>query len=156
MINLQQVNTIATRVYMGTLTEGEELHPAMIRIAKALNVYAATFELLGGLTDIEFSEFNIEQQRHVTIGRLQRKTEIVGGHGTISLLNDEPHVHVHLVVSPGSSLRRPATASYSGHVMRAVVYAVEFTLTCYDGAPVRRAMHPATGLMLWDTPPLSG
>jgi uncharacterized protein len=155
MINIQQVNTIGTRVYMGTLTDGEELHPAMTSIAKALNVGAATFQLLGELSDIEFSEFDVRQQRHTAIGRLKRKTEIIGGHGTISLLNGEPYLHVHLIVSTGRAPRYYPIAAFGGHVARAVIFAAEFTLTCYDGVPVHNAIHPSTGLVLWHVPPLS-
>ena len=35
---------------------------------------------------------------------------------------------------------------------KAVAYAVEFTLTAYDGATVHRAEHQSTGLKLWDLP----
>jgi predicted DNA-binding protein with PD1-like motif len=39
-----------------------------------------------------------------------------------------------------------------GHAASAKAFAVEFTLTTYDGVPVQRAMHEGTGLKLWDLP----
>jgi predicted DNA-binding protein with PD1-like motif len=36
-----------------------------------------------------------------------------------------------------------------GHASRAIAFAVEFTLTVYDGESVNRQMHEGTGLNLW-------
>jgi predicted DNA-binding protein with PD1-like motif len=50
MITLSHINTKSTRVFMGTLTNGENIHEAFVKIADAENIHAATFEMLGGLT----------------------------------------------------------------------------------------------------------
>ncbi len=41
-------------------------------------------------------------------------------------------------------------ALIGGHAVRAIAFAVEFTLTAYDGLPVYRALHRGTGLNLWE------
>lgn len=151
-IHIQQVNPQGMRAYMGTLTDGIELHTAFTNIARSLDIACATFALLGGLTSVTFSAYDFLQQKRRDPITLQGALEIVGGHGTISLHEGQPHVHLHLALSyyDGDSPQVIA-----GHVSNGVVFAVEFTLLTYDGAPIHRHLHLGTGLQLWHLPPLS-
>lgn len=154
MITLSQINTQSTRVFMGTLTNGEAIHDAFAKIARAQNIRAATFEMLGGLTEVEFTEYDFINKIRKPPVIFARPLEILSGHGTISKLNDEPHVHMHMTLSFRDESAPNGISIIGGHVARAIVFAVEFTLTAYDGAPVNRAIHEGTGLQLWDLPDL--
>ncbi len=155
MISLAQINTQATRVFMGTLTNGESLHAAFAHIARQQNIHAAAFHLLGGLTEVEFTEYDFVEKIRKPPLVFTRPLEIVAGHGTISQLDSQPHVHLHLIVSFRDQTAPKGIALLGGHAARALAFAVEFTLTAYDGLPVKRAMHQATGLALWDLPALT-
>lgn len=154
MITLQHINPTATRVYMGTLTGGVEVHPALIEVARAQAIHTATFELLGGLTEVEFRSFDFEGQKRKPPITFTRPMEIVSGHGTLSLLDGEPNVHLHLAVAFGDTDTPHGISVVGGHVTRAVAHALEFTLTAYEGAPVHRKLDEGTGLMLWKLPEL--
>lgn len=147
---LAQVNTQATRVFMGTLTNGTAVHDAFAQIAAAENIQAATFEMLGGLTEVELSEYDFVSQIRKEPLIFRRPLEILSGHGTISRLDGAPHVHTHLVLSFRDETAPHGMAVIGGHAVRAIAFAVEFTLTIYDGVPVNRARHAETGLPLWD------
>lgn len=151
--SLAQVNTQATRVFMGTITDEEYIHEALAKIAKKENIRAATFELLGGITSAELSEYNFQiRERNPSLFYF-RPLEIIAGHGTISMLDDEPHIHLHLTLSyQDDDGTDSGVVVIGGHVVKAKAFAVEFTLTAYDGVPVHRAMHEGTGLKLWDLP----
>lgn len=149
-ISLAQVNTQATRVFMGTLTNGEAIHDALSHIADEHAIYAATFELLGGLTEVELSEYDFVNQVRLEALVFRRPLEILSGHGTISRLDGAPHVHTHLVLSFRDETAPHGMAVIGGHAVRAIAFAVEFTLTVYDGRPLNRARHAGTGLQLWD------
>jgi predicted DNA-binding protein with PD1-like motif len=148
--HLRRVDPAGTRVYMGTLTDDANIHESLTEIARTLNIQTATFEMLGGLHEVEFTAYNFVEQRREPPIVFTRVLEIVGGHGTISLLDNAPHIHLHLVVSFRDENVPHGIAVVGGHVARATAFAVEFTLTVYDGAPVHRAMHARTGLQLWD------
>ena len=148
--SLTQVNTKGTRVFMGTITDEEYIHEALAKIAKAQNIYAATFEMLGGLTEVEFTEYDFINKIRKPPLVFARPLEILSGHGTISRLNDEPHVHTHLTLSFRDGSAPNGIAVIGGHAARAIAFAVEFTLTAYDGISVNRAMHEGTGLQLWN------
>jgi predicted DNA-binding protein with PD1-like motif len=149
---LAQVNTQSTRVFIGTFTNGEAIHDAFVQIARARNIHAATFEMLGGLTEVELTEYDFIHKTRKPPLVFARPLEIVSGHGTISRLNNDPHVHTHLTLSFRDESAPNGVSIIGGHAVRALAFAVEFTLTVYDGVPVNRSMHEGTGLKLWDLP----
>jgi len=153
-ITLSQINTKSTRVFMGTLTDGQNIHEAFAKIAKAENIQAATFEMLGGLTEVEFTEFDFINKIRKEPLVFARPLEILSGHGTISRLNGEAHVHSHLTLSFRDESAPNGISIVGGHAARAIAFAVEFTLSIYDGVPVNRQMHEVTGLQLWNFPEL--
>jgi predicted DNA-binding protein with PD1-like motif len=148
---MQRVDERGQRVYMGVLRTGGDLLSGLASEARAQKVSTATVELLGGLTQLELRSYNFDTQSRGDPVVLSGQIEVVAGHGTISQLDDELHVHLHLVVSAAAS-QSEASQLYGGHVIRAEVFAIEFTMTAYDGEPVVRAPDPATGLNLWDIP----
>jgi predicted DNA-binding protein with PD1-like motif len=152
MITFQHINTQATRVFMGTITNGEAIHDSFAKIADAENIHAATFEMLGGLTEAEFTEYDFINKIRKPPLVFKRPLEIVSGHGTISRLENEAHVHIHLTVSFRDESAPHGIAVVGGHAAKAIAFAVEFTLTAYDGVKVNRQMHEGTGLNLWDFP----
>lgn len=150
---LSQVNPQGTRVFMGTLTDEADVHAALVEVAIHHHIQTATFDLLGGLHEVEFRAFDFNSQQRQAPLRLQRPLEIVAGHGTIALLEGNPQVHLHLVVAYQDAAATPhPIIVLAGHASRAIAFAIEFTLTAYDGHPVHRARHSGTGLMLWDLP----
>ena len=149
MITLQHVNPSATRVYFGTLTGGERLHEAFAEIVQRNWIKAATIEMLGGLSEVEFTEYDFVAQTRRPALRFERAMEIVNGHGTVSLLDGKPHVHIHLALSFRDPEAPHGISVVGGHCASARAFAVEFVLTAYDGAPVSRGLDAATGLQLW-------
>lgn len=154
MITISHINTKSTRVFMGTLTNGQNIHEAFARIAESQNIQAATFEMLGGLTEVEFTEFDFINKIRKEPLVFTRPLEILSGHGTISRLNGEAHVHSHLTLSFRDESAPNGVSVIGGHAARAIAFAVEFTLTVYDGTPVNRKLHEGTGLQLWNLPEL--
>lgn len=133
---------------MGTITGHAPRHEAILDCCRTHDVPCGTVEMLGGLREAQFSAYDFERQERLTPLTIKGALEIVAGHGTISLLNDALFLHTHIVITQpeGESVR-----VMGGHLASAVAFAVEFTLTAYDGAPMTRAQHPTTGLMLWAT-----
>ncbi len=131
---------------------GVDLAASLAEITRHHQISAGTVELLGGLTQITFSAYDfVRQQRHPA-QTMSGALEIVAGHGTISLLEDQPHVHLHLVVAVRDETASHGMTLAGGHVATANAFAVEFTLTAYDGVPVTRAIDLPTGLQLWSLP----
>lgn len=147
MIAIRQVNPHGSRVFMGTLTDGVNVHEALAETAVSHHILTATFELLGGLHEVELTAYDFVAQQRLAAVVVKRPLEIIAGHGTISQLHGQPHVHLHLALSYRDEAGNIIVIG--GHAARAHAFAVEFTLTAYDGSPMHRAHHAGTGLMLW-------
>lgn len=141
---------------MGTLTGGVAIHDSLAETARALKVAAATFEMLGGITEVELTEYDFINKVRKPPIIFSRPMEILAGHGTISWLDDQPYVHTHLVLSFRHESAPNGIVVVGGHAARALAFAVEFTLTVYNGEPVRRKLQAETGLALWDLPSFAG
>lgn len=148
-IRTGQVNTQATRVYMGSIIN-EELHPAFIRLMNELNIRAGSVSFIGGLTHVEFRSYDIlTKTRHAPVS-FSGAIEVVTAHGHLSYQDDAPHVHLHASVTvPHSGIW-----SAGGHIQQAMAFAVEFTLWAYDGGDLNREHDEETGLHLWKQPDL--
>ena len=153
-ITIKHVNPSGTRVYMGTLTNNADIHASLLEVAEKHNIQTATFDLLGGLHEVEFRAFDFDSQQRKAPLHFKRALEIVAGHGTIAMLDNKPHVHLHLAVAYQDPESPNGIVVLAGHCTKAAAFAIEFTLTAYDGNPVHRAKHAGTGLMLWDLPKL--
>jgi len=139
---------------MGTITEDSDIHIALAEIAEKHHIQTATFDLLGGLREIEFRAFDFDSQQRKAPLAFKRALEIVAGHGTISMLDNKPHVHLHLAVAYQDPQAPNGIVVLAGHCAKALAFAIEFTITAYDGNPVHRSKHESTGLMLWSLPKL--
>ena len=148
-ISLKQVNTAGQRVFMGTLVDHADLHQALAEVAEQHQISCATFELLGGLHEVELTAYDFEERKRLPALRWKRALEIISGHGTISQLEGKPHIHTHMTLSFRDETSSQGIQLIGGHVSKAVIFAVEFTLTAYDGNPIQRHLHAPTGLMLW-------
>lgn len=147
---MKLVNATNTHVYMGTLTGGVEIVAALRETAVSHQIQTATIDLLGGLTEVELTAYDFVAQQRLAPVVVKRPLEIISGHGTISLLDGQPHVHLHLALAVREETAAHGINVIGGHCARALAFAVEFTLTAYDGTPMRRALHEETGLLLWD------
>lgn len=146
------VNPAGTRVFMGTITDNLPIHTALAQVALENDIKTATFEMLGGLTEVEFTAYDFVSQTRLPPLVFTRPVEIIAGHGTISQLDNQPHIHIHLAVAFRDKQAPHGISVVGGHTARALAFAIEYTLTSYDGAPIHRAPHPTTGLKLWSVP----
>jgi hypothetical protein len=151
-VTLLHVNSEQTRVYMGTITGGVNVHEALAEMARVQAIQTATIELLGGLHEVELTAYDFEQQLRQPPMVFTRPLEIIAGQGTISLLDGRPHIHLHMALAFRDTAALHGITVIGGHVARALAFAVEFTLTAYEGTAVHRALHPPTGLQLWQLP----
>ncbi|MCP5101203.1 MAG: DUF296 domain-containing protein [Chloroflexi bacterium] len=143
------INQSGTNVFVGTITNGDDLHESLLAVAAANGVQAGILFLLGGLHEVTFTAYDFERQERQRPLTFTRPLEIVGGHGTISQLDGRLHLHLHLITSFRDENVPHGIQVVGGHVAHASVFAVEFVMHGYDGTAVHRQLDPTTGLKLW-------
>ena len=75
---------------------------------------------------------------------LDKRLEVAGMWGNVSLLNGEPIVHVHIVLADETG------RCYGGHLADGtVVFNLEIMMTTLSGPSVIRKMDEETGLTIW-------
>ena len=75
---------------------------------------------------------------------LDRRLEVTGLWGNVSLLNGEPIVHLHCVLADEKG------RCYGGHLgNNTLVFNLEILMTTLSGPTVMRKMDPQTGLTIW-------
>ncbi|GAB1422404.1 DUF296 domain-containing protein [Anaerolineales bacterium] len=137
---------------MGHISQRADLHKALGKAAQYFGVRTGKIELLGGLHRVSFSAYNFEKQERLPSIVVEGANEIVGGHGTISELDGDLHIHLHLSIAYRDEKATSGIQVVGGHVAAAEVYAVEFIMTAYDGEGVHREEDALTGVKLWSLP----
>jgi hypothetical protein len=124
------------------LETGDDVLKSLAEVAARYGVSGGWFNGIGAASDVELGYYDLERreyERTVVPGEV----EIASVAGPLSLLDGEPHVHLHAVVSDRQCVPR------AGHLFRAVAAAtVEFVLLLAEG-PIERTKDEATGLNLW-------
>ena len=128
--SLQQVNPNGQRVWMGTLVDRANVHDALAEIAIAHQITAGTFQLLGGLHEVELAAYDFEQQIRLAPLLFKRPLEIIAGHGTISLLEGKPHIHLHLSLSFRDETSPTGIQVIGGHAAKALAFGRRVHPTC--------------------------
>ncbi|MCL5735327.1 MAG: DNA-binding protein [Actinobacteria bacterium] len=76
--------------------------------------------------------------------QLEQQLEVISMLGNVSLLNGEPIVHLHVVLSDEEG------RCYGGHLAaNTLVFNMEILMTTLSGPPVIRKLDGDTGLTLW-------
>lgn len=129
--------------YLVRLERGEEITKALTTFLKDRHIMAGTVMGLGGIADVELGFYDLTARTYL------RKTipgnlELVYYMGNITLVDEEPFIHAHSVVS-GADFH-----AYAGHFFSAKVAVTgEFTIHPADWEVVR-ALDDYTGLKLMD------
>ena len=127
----------------GRIEKGEEIVAAFKEICKVHHIKSGFINGLGAAEDIQIAYYNVEEKQYHH-KELKGDFEIVSLNGTISIFNDETHVHLHIALG-GEDFKITG-----GHLDHGIVsLTCEFMITVFD-AEIQRKHDPETGLNLLD------
>jgi predicted DNA-binding protein with PD1-like motif len=133
----------AGRKFLGLIETGKDLLTELKEFAKANNIKAGTFNLIGATRSATIGFYEARTQQYVEI-TINKHLEIVSCTGNISQLDGDTKVHAHICLSDENG------HTFSGHLLSQTdVFAAEVSVEEYTGAELNRAKHPQTGLPLW-------
>jgi uncharacterized protein len=103
----------------------------------------AKFSVIGAVSSATLGAYDQKQQVYATFTQ-EEPLEIVSCTGNVSLLDQEPVIHAHVVLGTLEG------KTIAGHVFsETILYAGEIELQELTGTPLERAYDDTTGLMLW-------
>lgn len=139
------VQTHASRHIVGRVFRGRGLQEALRELVDEHDLQTAWLNALGAFEWIDLTEYSQTDQRYEKPHRFER-CELLAMQGNLSERDGEPFWHLHATVSLREGDR---DVTYGGHVVDAVVFALEFRIDCFDDLALSRSHDEATGLHLW-------
>ena len=131
------------RRFVGRLPHGKDLITSIEDFCKASSIKMATFSVIGAVSSATLGAYDQKQQVYATFTQ-EEPLEIVSCTGNVSLLDQEPVIHAHVVLGTLEG------KTIAGHVFsETILYAGEIELQELTGTPLERAYDDTTGLMLW-------
>jgi uncharacterized protein len=139
------LHTPFTGGYLVRLLRGEDVTKTLTDFLKEKQIYAGTVTGLGGIGDAELGFYDLPN--HVYLRKvIEGNLELITYNGNITLVDGEPFIHAHAVVS-GIDYQ-----AYSGHFFTArVTITGEFIIHPEDWE-VARALDEESGLKLMNLP----
>ena len=131
------------RRFVGRLPHGKDLIRSIEDFCKASSIQTATFSVIGAVSSATLGAYDQKQQVYATFTE-EGPLEIVTCSGNISLVDEEPVVHAHIV------LANLEGKTMGGHLFsETILYVGEIDLQELTGTPLERSYDDTTGLMLW-------
>lgn len=131
------------RLFVGRLPYGKDLIQSVEYFCKSSSIQMATFSLIGAVSSYTIGAYDQKQQVYVTETE-KACLEIVNCIGNISLMDEKPFVHAHIVLGDEKG------NTMGGHLFsETILFAGEISLQELVGTPLERAYDERTGLNLW-------
>jgi uncharacterized protein len=125
-----------------SLERGEDLLDGLNRAVAELGFQAATLQVIGGLEEAKVGYYDPEGQQYRELSTAH--VEIAAGLGNVSLRDENPFIHLHLVLSG------PTGTCIGGHAMEGCrAFVVEAYLRRLQGEAPRRIEAADMGLRIW-------
>ncbi len=137
--------TNASRCIVGRVFRGRGLQEALRELVDEHRLQTAWLNALGAFEWIDLTEYSQPGQKYEEPHRFEQ-CELLAMQGNLSERDKEPFWHLHATVSRREDGR---DVTYGGHVVDAVVFALEFRIDCFDDLALSRSHDEATGLHLW-------
>jgi predicted DNA-binding protein with PD1-like motif len=122
---------------------GSDLLPELQAYVQANGINLAWLSGVGAVSRATIRYYDQPKKSWVDLD-LDRRLEVAGLWGNVSLLNGDPIVHLHCVLADDEG------RCYGGHLgHNTLVFNLEILMTTMTAATVMRKMDPQTGLTIW-------
>jgi predicted DNA-binding protein with PD1-like motif len=128
---------------MGSLPHGSDLLGELIDLCVQEKVRLGRIEALGSVQRARLGFYH-QQAREYRYHTINTPLEIASFSGNVSLREESPFVHAHMVLAGIKG------ESFGGHLSSGtLVFACEFIIEVFDGPELPREYDRKTGLGLW-------
>lgn len=130
------------RVLQGRLYRGDEIVSSITKIAKKEGITAGIISGIGAVERARIGYYGQKNRKYMS-QEFTEPMEILSLRGNISIKENEPFPHLHVVLS------KEDYSCLGGHLFEATVFAFEFEIIEFDGSAYERGLDEDTGLFLW-------
>lgn len=127
--------------YVVRLEKGEQILQTLIQFCKNENIDSAYFNGIGAVESAELGFYHLDRKEY-TWQKFENPMEVVSLTGNVSLVDGEPFLHMHTVLSSENF------QTVGGHVKEATVDATLEVFMQILNTKLNRTMNDAVGLKL--------
>ena len=129
------------KTYAVILQSGEEVSKNILSFVQQKKIKAAQFTAIGAVSKatLGFFDFTIKDYAKIEI---EEQAEVLVLSGDVSLFNDEPKIHAHVVLGKRDS------SAHGGHLLHATVHPTLEIILIESPSFLKRKMDEETGLPL--------
>jgi len=130
--------------YMGKLPHGSDILTELGNFCQEKGISTGIFTAIGAVKNATLGFYNQTEKKYYK-HYIDQPLEIVSLSGNISIKDEKPMVHSHIVLSDKDG------NAVGGHLMSdTIVFACEFWIFELEGERLVRAYDEVTGLPLWE------
>ena len=146
MIQVQEKPYLTGRAFMFSIGKGEDLLQAVQHFCHHHQVRCGLINAIGAVERATFGIYDQKAKKYNKIN-IEKELEILSLSGNVSLFDDKPMVHAHIMFSDAEG------KAYGGHLMGGTkVFSLEVFIQELTGDPKVRKLEKATQLPLWGNP----
>ena len=134
------------RTFAGSLDYDSDLLESINTICLENNIRSGFINIIGAVSTLKLGYFKQDKKEYVYLDdvRYQNPLEIASCSGNISIKEEKPFAHLHIIGSDRDG------NCFGGHLMPGTkIYAAEFFIQETLGEELVRALDPTTKLPLW-------
>ncbi|MHB1843874.1 MAG: PPC domain-containing DNA-binding protein [Deltaproteobacteria bacterium] len=139
----------AKRTLIVRLERKDRLHARILEVCRERGVRCARVTGLGAFEEADLVEYDQAKKLYKPAQTIRCAMELLSLQGNVSERDGELFAHLHVAVSREREDQARRIELLGGHLNRAVVFAAELTLDCYDDVRLHRLPDAPTGLALW-------
>ena len=146
MIQVQEKPYLTGRAFMFSIGKGEDLLQAVQHFCHHHQVRCGLINAIGAVERATFGIYDQKAKKYNKIN-IEKEMEILSLSGNVSLFDDKPMVHAHIMFSDAEG------KAYGGHLMGGTkVFSLEVFIQELTGDPKVRKLEKTTQLPLWGNP----
>jgi len=130
------------RIIQGRLCKGDEIISRLSSFLKDNSITSGIITGIGAVSFAKIGYYNQTEQKYIA-REFNEAMEILSLKGNISIKDNEPFMHLHIVLS------KDDFTCIGGHLSEAKIFAFEFEIIEFEGISFERGFDSDTGLFLW-------
>jgi len=130
------------RIIQGRLYKGDEIISRLSSFLKDNSITSGIITGIGAVSFAKIGYYNQTEQKYIA-REFNEAMEILSLKGNISIKDNEPFMHLHIVLS------KDDFTCIGGHLSEAKIFAFEFEIIEFEGISFQRGFDSDTGLFLW-------
>ena len=133
------------RTIVGQLPFGSDLYDTLTQIVQKNGIRLARIQAIGATTHAVVAYYDQGQKKYLPL-EFEGGMEIVSCTGNVSVRDDKPFVHAHIVLSDRDG------KAVGGHLLQGTkIFACEAIIEEFEGDELVRQPDERTGLHLWQS-----